>query len=149
VSQYSHWLQFLGSVYFTTVVVQLPPCLDVVEVACPTWRPQGLGKLDLVGRHLFSFLLPPLLLLLSPKFCCCCPAGTAAPGCDLQLDAAHVCYLVAGVTPTPLDAGPAARMLLLGVNHTTTAGQRAMRQALPLMRSEVYEWARLLAGTAA
>jgi hypothetical protein len=64
----------------------------------------------------------------------------------LQVDAAHVCYLVAGVTPTPLDAGPAARMLLLGINHTTIAGQRAMRQLLPLMRSEVYEWARSLAG---
>lgn len=57
-----------------------------------------------------------------------------------------MCYLVAGVTPTPLDAGPAARMLLLGINHTTMAGQRAMRQMLPLMRSEVYEWARGLAG---
>jgi hypothetical protein len=64
----------------------------------------------------------------------------------LQVDAAHVCYLVAGVTPAPLDVGPAARMLLLGVNHTTIAGQSAMRQLLPLMRSEVYEWARSLAG---
>lgn len=57
-----------------------------------------------------------------------------------------MCYLVAGVAPTPLDAGPAARMLLLGVNHTTTAGQRHMRHLLPLMRSEVYEWAKGLAG---
>lgn len=64
----------------------------------------------------------------------------------LQVDAAHVCYLVAGVTPTPIDAGPAARMLLLGLNHNTVAGQQAMRQLLPLMRSEVYEWARSLAG---
>jgi hypothetical protein len=63
-----------------------------------------------------------------------------------QVDAAHVCYLVAGVTPTPIDTGPAARMLLLGLNHTTVAGQQAMRQLLPLMRSEVYEWARGLAG---
>lgn len=67
----------------------------------------------------------------------------------LQLDAAHVCYLVAGVTPVPIDAGAAARMLLLGVNHTTTAGLKAMRQLLPLMRSEVYEWSRSLAGEAA
>lgn len=66
----------------------------------------------------------------------------------LQVDAAHVCYLVAGVAPTPLDAGPAARMLLLGVNHTTTSGQRHMRQLLPLMRSDVYEWAKALAGGA-
>lgn len=57
-----------------------------------------------------------------------------------------MCYLVAGVTPTPADAGPAARLLLLGINHTTVLGQRAMRQLLPLMRTEVYEWARSLAG---
>lgn len=57
-----------------------------------------------------------------------------------------MCYLVAGVTPTPLDAGHAARMLLLGVDHTTPGGLKCMQQLLPLMRSEVYEWARLLAG---
>jgi hypothetical protein len=62
------------------------------------------------------------------------------------VDAAHVCYLVAGVTPTPLDAGHTARMLLLGVDHTTPGGLKSMQQLLPLMRSEVYEWARLLAG---
>jgi hypothetical protein len=37
-------------------------------------------------------------------------------------------------------------MLLLGVDHTTPGGLKCMQQLLPLMRSEVYEWARLLAG---
>jgi hypothetical protein len=64
-----------------------------------------------------------------------------------QVDAAHMCYLVAGTSPAPIDAGPAAaRLLLLGLDHRSTAGQRGMSQLLPLLRAEVYEWGRLLAG---
>lgn len=55
-------------------------------------------------------------------------------------------YLVAGCLPVPLDAGPSARLLLLGVDHHSTQGRRAMAQLLPLLRMEVYEWARNLAG---
>lgn len=63
-----------------------------------------------------------------------------------QLEAAHMCYLVAGCLPAPIDAGPGCRLVLLGLNHATAAGRRGMAQLLPLMRSELYEWARTLAG---
>jgi hypothetical protein len=57
-----------------------------------------------------------------------------------------MCYLVAGCIPTPLDAGPSSRLVLLGLNAHTAAGRRGMAQLLPLMKTELYEWARGLAG---
>jgi hypothetical protein len=60
-----------------------------------------------------------------------------------------MCYLVAGCLPAPLDAGQGCRLVLLGVNQHSAAGRRSMAQLLPLMKTELYEWARSLAGTAA
>jgi hypothetical protein len=35
----------------------------------------------------------------------------------LQLEAAHMCYLVAGCLPAPLDAGQSCRLALLALSH--------------------------------
>lgn len=92
-------------------------------------------------------LLAHLLVVCVAMYCACnADLVLALLLPTAQLDAAHVCYLLAGVTPAAIDAGPVARMLLLGIDHRSVKGQRAMRHLLPLMRAEVYEWARCLDG---
>jgi hypothetical protein len=58
-----------------------------------------------------------------------------------------MCYLVAGCLPAPIDiASQGCRLVLLGLNYHSAAGRRATAQLLPLMKTELYEWARGLAG---
>jgi hypothetical protein len=57
-----------------------------------------------------------------------------------------MCYLVAGCLPAPLGLGAASRLLLLGVDHSSSSGLRGLVQVIPLLRTEVYEWAKGLSG---
>ena len=61
------------------------------------------------------------------------------PKVSLQVDAAHLCYLVAGLTPSFWE--PGARMCVLGADHR--AAPRSCASAAALQRTEVLEWAKL------
>jgi hypothetical protein len=57
----------------------------------------------------------------------------------LQVEAAQLCYLVAGLTPQWWE--PGARLCLLGADHR---GPAACFASIPaLQRTEAYEWAKL------
>ena len=56
-----------------------------------------------------------------------------------QVDAAHACYLVAGLSPQFWEAG--ARLCLVGGDHRSLA--RSAPSVAALQRTEVLEWARL------
>ncbi len=57
----------------------------------------------------------------------------------MQVEAAHLCYLVGGVLPQVYDAS--ARMCLLGADHRSAPHTLASLPAL--QRTEVLEWAKL------
>ncbi|CAL8467566.1 g7104 [Coccomyxa elongata] len=56
-----------------------------------------------------------------------------------QEDAAHLCYVVAGVTPQSYD--PSARLCLVGADHR--AAPRSLACIPALQRTEILEWAKL------
>lgn len=60
-----------------------------------------------------------------------------------QVEAAHLCYLVASYMPQPFDA-PDSRLCLLGADHK--AHTRQLAGLLALQRTELYEYVRMLAG---
>lgn len=57
----------------------------------------------------------------------------------LQVEAAHLCYMVAGLAPQSFDV--AARLCLLGADHR--ASPRCFASVAALQRTEVLEWAKL------
>ena len=57
----------------------------------------------------------------------------------MQVEAAHLCYLVGGVLPQVYE--PLARMCLLGADHRTAPHSLASVSAL--QRTEVLEWVKL------
>ena len=57
----------------------------------------------------------------------------------MQVEAAHLCYLVGGVLPQVYEAG--ARMCLLGADHR--AAPHSLASLPALQRTEVLEWAKL------
>ena len=57
----------------------------------------------------------------------------------MQVEAAHLCYLVGGVLPQVYD--PGARMCLLGADHR--AAPHILASLPALQRTEVLEWAKL------
>ena len=57
----------------------------------------------------------------------------------MQVEPAHLCYLVGGVLPQVYEAG--ARMCLLGANHR--AAPHSLASLSALQRTEVLEWAKL------
>ena len=57
----------------------------------------------------------------------------------VQVEAAHLCYLVGGVLPQVYDVG--ARMCLLGADHRALPHTLASLSAL--QRTEVLEWTKL------
>lgn len=58
---------------------------------------------------------------------------------NLQVEAAHLCYIVAGLTPQWCE--PGARLCLLGADHRSASSSYASIAAL--QRTEAFEWAKL------
>jgi hypothetical protein len=57
----------------------------------------------------------------------------------VQAEAAHLCYLVAGVLPQVYE--PGARMCLLGADHR--GAPHTLASVAALQRTEILEWAKL------
>jgi hypothetical protein len=61
----------------------------------------------------------------------------------VQAEAAHLCYLVAGVLPQVYE--PGARMCLLGADHR--GAPHTLASVAALQRTEILEWAKLPGAT--
>ena len=86
---------------------------------------------------MFMQLMDVLLLRNKHTWTCSRAMATPAVACMAQVDAAHLCYLVAGLTPTFWE--PGARLCVLGADHAA----RSCASVPALQRTEVLEWAKL------